>query len=350
MPVPIHAILDYHPQILSVMMKKLITYIVLLSLLCACEETVPFNESVQNELNIFALAVTGQNFKAYISHNLPIDQGPNFYYLDYSTFCDETQTFFRENLVVENANATIKVNGSTSYSLTFNKSKHYYSCDYIPNEGDIIELRVNAEGYPETSTQTTVSKSLELSDFQYSVYYDEVATKEAHEWMKQHYDYDVYGADSIMAISFSFQDPVGAKNYYRLKVRSVGEYIGFLGDTRYVICDVFTSTDPIFHDNQLNKGYGSWEPYFSNVFDDHLIDGDRYTINVHSRKRAETPSYTIIELQSISRDLYYFLKSMQLYRISTDDVYSTPIGIYGNIDNGWGIFGSVSKNTYVINR
>ena len=86
MPVPIHAILDYHPQILSVMMKKLITYIVLLSLLCACEETVPFNESVQNELNIFALAVTGQNFKAYISHNLPIDQGPNFYYLDYSTF------------------------------------------------------------------------------------------------------------------------------------------------------------------------------------------------------------------------------------------------------------------------
>ena len=222
------------------MMKKLITYIVLLALLCACEETVPFNESRQNELNIFAIAVTGQNFKAYISHNLPIDQGPNFYYLDYSTFCDETQTFFRENLVVENANAIIRVNGSASYPLTFNKSEHYYSCEYYPNEGDIIELQVNAEGYPEASAQTAMNKCLELYDLRYSVYYDEAATKEAHESMKQHYGYDIYGADSIMAISFSFQDPAGAKNYYRLKVRSVGEYIGFLGDTRYVITDIYS--------------------------------------------------------------------------------------------------------------
>ena len=330
------------------MIKKLITYIVLLALLCACEETIPFNESVQNEINIFALAVTGQNFKAYISHNLPIDQGPNFYYLDYSSFCDETETFFKEELVMENANAIIRVNGSASYPLTFNQSELYYSCDYIPNEGDVIEIQVRAEGYPEASAQTKVNKSLELSDLQYSVYYDEAASKEEHEWMKRFSDYDVYGADSVMAISFSFQDPAGAKNYYRLKVRSVGEYLGFLNDTCYCVSDVFTSTDPIFHDSQLIKGYGSWEPYFSNVFDDHLIDGDQYTVNVHSRKRAESPSYTIIELQSISRDLYYFLKSMQLYRISTDDVYSTPIGIYGNIDNGWGIFGSVSKNTYVI--
>ena len=332
------------------MIKKLITYIVLLALLCACEETIPFNESVQNEINIFALAVTGQNFKAYISHNLPIDQGPNFYYLDYSSFCDETETFFKEELVMENANAIIRVNGSASYPLTFNQSELYYSCDYIPNEGDVIEIQVRAEGYPEASAQTKVNKSLELSDLQYSVYYDEAASKEEHEWMKRFSDYDVYGADSVMAISFSFQDPAGAKNYYRLKVRSVGEYLGFLNDTCYCVSDVFTSTDPIFHDSQLIKGYGSWEPYFSNVFDDHLIDGAQYTVNVHSRKRAESPSYTIIELQSISRDLYYFLKSMQLYRISTDDVYSTPIGIYGNIDNGWGIFGSVSKNTYVINR
>ena len=332
------------------MIKKLITYIVLLALLCACEETIPFNESVQNEINIFALAVTGQNFKAYISHNLPIDQGPNFYYLDYSSFCDETETFFKEELVMENANAIIRVNGSASYPLTFNQSELYYRCDYIPNEGDVIEIQVRAEGYPEASAQTKVNKSLELSDLQYSVYYDEAASKEEHEWMKRFSDYDVYGADSVMAISFSFQDPAGAKNYYRLKVRSVGEYLGFLNDTCYCVSDVFTSTDPIFHDSQLIKGYGSWEPYFSNVFDDHLIDGDQYTVNVHSRKRAESPSYTIIELQSISRDLYYFLKSMQLYRISTDDVYSTPIGIYGNIDNGWGIFGSVSKNTYVINR
>ena len=332
------------------MIKKLITYIVLLALLCACEETIPFNESVQNEINIFALAVTGQNFKAYISHNLPIDQGPNFYYLDYSSFCDETETFFKEELVMENANAIIRVNGSASYPLTFNQSELYYSCDYIPNEGDVIEIQVRAEGYPEASAQTKVNKSLELSDLQYSVYYDEAASKDEHEWMKRFSDYDVYGADSVMAISFSFQDPAGAKNYYRLKVRSVGEYLGFLNDTCYCVSDVFTSTDPIFHDSQLIKGYGSWEPYFSNVFDDHLIDGDQYTVNVHSRKRAESPSYTIIELQSISRDLYYFLKSMQLYRISTDDVYSTPIGIYGNIDNGWGIFGSVSKNTYVINR
>ncbi len=36
--------------------------------------------------------------------------------------------------------------------------------------------------------------------------------------------------------------------------------------------------------------------------------------------------------------------------ISTDDIYSTPIGLYGNIDNGWGILGSLSYSRRVIHH
>ncbi len=48
--------------------------------------------------------------------------------------------------------------------------------------------------------------------------------------------------------------------------------------------------------------------------------------------------------------MYYFLKSMQLYRIATDDIYSTPVGLYGNIDNGWGIMGALSYSWHVIHH
>ncbi|MCI5491108.1 MAG: DUF4249 domain-containing protein, partial [Prevotellaceae bacterium] len=51
----------------------------------------------------------------------------------------------------------------------------------------------------------------------------------------------------------------------------------------------------------------------------------------------------ILELQSISKDLYLYLKSMQIYERRTDDVFASPVSIYTNVRNGWGIFGSMSS-------
>ena len=94
--------------------------------------------------------------------------------------------------------------------------------------------------------------------------------------------------------------------------------------------------------------YGDWQAGFSNVFDDHLFDGQEYTFTVESRKRNGDNPHVILELQTISQDLYYFLKSYLVFRISTDDVYMTPIGLYSNIKDGWGILGSLSYDRHII--
>lgn len=329
------------------MHRKLILYILILFLLVGCEETIQFDSKTDKRLTVYALAVSGQQFNAYISQSKTITDGPNFYYLEFSDFSRETLSYFSDSLVVRNANAILTVNGTERYKLSFVSDSLYYKCDYVPQSGDRLVLEVEATGFPTVTSQCSVKEPIALTGISNYVYYNQAASREEHEWMKQWFDYDTYGADSISTITFTFHDPIGEKNFYRLRVRSVGEYYSF-GQKHYSVCDVFTSSDPVFNDRQLTKGYGSWEPYFSNVFDDAVFNGKDYTITVNSRNRAENPCYTILELQSISQELYYFLKSMQLYRISTDDVYQTPIGLYSNVANGWGIVGTISCDRHII--
>ncbi len=123
---------------------------------------------------------------------------------------------------------------------------------------------------------------------------------------------------------------------------------GWYIDRFYSVSDNFTSDDIIFLDNQLSKPYGDWEAGMSNVFDDHLFDGQDYTFTVETRKRYGDKARVIVELEALNADLFYFLKSYMLYRISTDDAYLTPIGLYSNIDNGWGILGTLSYDRHIL--
>ena len=50
----------------------------------------------------------------------------------------------------------------------------------------------------------------------------------------------------------------------------------------------------------------------------------------------------MVELQAISPELYRYLKSVELYRVTESDAFSEPLQIYSNVRNGWGIFGSMS--------
>lgn len=322
-----------------------------LLLLCGCETNLPFSQPDDEQININAVAVTGQELRVHVSRTLPISEGPNFYFLDYGSFCEEINKFYKSDMAIVNARVTLTVNGSQSVPMTYDADSLCYRCSYVPQAGDRLGLTVSAEGY-ETATASTVvpAQAMELSDMSYEVFYSQAATQEQRDFSHITTDYDEFGADSVMTIKFHFQDPPGERNYYRLVVRSVGEFKSILGQTLYTLCDVFTSADPVFHDSELTKGYGSWDAYFSNVFDDHIFDGQQYGITVNSRKRNEAVNYTIVELQSISPELYYYLKSMQQYRISTDDAFTTPIGIYGNVSNGWGVLGSVNKHTYIIRR
>ena len=310
-------------------------------LLCSCEQTLPFGDSSEKMINVYAVAVENQPFTAKISHSMVINEAPDL------TDENEISQFYSNELVIKDAHALVEVNGIDTYEMIFHEDSLKYCSNYIPHAGDQIKMSVSADGYKTITCETTVNEGVKMNNVLHEEYYDQFVETTYRDRLISQFHYDILGSDTISAITFSFHDKPSQKNYYRLKVRSVGENSTIIGSI-YTACDVFTSADPVFYDQALFQGYGSWEAYFSNVFDDTLFDGQDYTITVNSRKRSATPNYIILELQSISKDFYYFLKSMQVYRISTEDVYSTPVSLYCNIADGWGILGSLSYDRHII--
>ena len=118
----------------------------------------------------------------------------------------------------------------------------------------------------------------------------------------------------------------------------------------YVCVDHFTSSDILFYDANLKKSYGTTPANFSNVFDDNMINGKKYVFVVESRKRrdSEITPYVIVELQQLSPDMYYYMKDIELFRISDFDLYVDPIQISSNVKGGWGVFGAMSYDRHIV--
>jgi len=159
-------------------------------------------------------------------------------------------------------------------------------------------------------------------------------------------DPDWSGTDTIMSITARLRDPAGEKNYYRLNVRSLGA----LSDSIYYVNDLFTSYDIVFEDKNLSVSYNGWAAYFSNVFDDSIFDGTTYDFTIETRQRTSNyfRPYVVVNLQQISEDYYKYLKTLELYNCSANDIYAEPIRIHSNIKNGTGIFGSLTGTRYTL--
>lgn len=76
--------------------------------------------------------------------------------------------------------------------------------------------------------------------------------------------------------------------------------------------DVFTSDDEtLFKDTDIYAKRGNWPRYFSNIFSDQRFNGTQheFTISVDLVAPREQTKL-IVELQSITKELYFYLKSL----------------------------------------
>ena len=318
--------------------------------LTSCEKDIDFNSQYESGIAIYSLVMPGEPFTLRVSRSFSVNDNPVVIYSHYSEYYSEIDSLYRSEIVIKDATAEVIVNGADKYSLHYDETKPYvYVCDYIPKEGDNIAITVNAAGYKAISATAKVEKAQKVEIVKTEVVYKENGYDGSTIMVNPLFK---YGVDSVMLITMRLNDPVGEHNFYRLKVRGVAEgeevIVGSITRRFYSLCDVFDSDDIIFADNQLTKPFGDWKAGFSNVFDDHLFNGQSYTFTVETRKRYCDNPRVIVELETISQDLYYFLKSYQVFRISTDDVYMTPIGLYSNIKDGWGILGSLSYDRHII--
>lgn len=321
-------------------------------LLSSCEKVIDFGTKSQNEkgIAVYALAIPGRPFTVRISHSFTVNDNPAVVFSHYAEYYSEIDSLYHSKIVIKDASAEILVNGVDRYSLHYKDEKPYlYTCDYIPSAGDVIELTVKAQGFNDVSATATIERPQPVEIVNTQVIYKDNGDDGS---VMMDNPLDHFGVDSVMLITLRIDDPVEQHNFYRLKVRGIAEREEMIFPpykTKFwSISDVFTSDDIIFVDNQLTKPFGDWEAGFSNVFDDHLFNGESYTFTVETRKRYGDNAHVELELQSLSRDMYYFMKSYLLFRISTDDVYMIPIGLHSNIASGWGILGALSYDKHVI--
>lgn len=317
----------------------------------SCETIINIDHESDNGIAVFSLIQPGEQFFVNISKSFVVNNAPSIVFktdkaVDYY---DEVDSLYKAEVLISDAKAEITVNSSEHYTLAKSEDKPYsYKCDYVPKIGDEIELHVSAPGYKDVHASTKVLEPQKIDIVDTEVVYKE----NEYDGTGMYQDpYERFGLDSVMNITLRIHDPKGKRNYYRLKARGVADsysYIGTMRFDKWTITDVFNSDDVLFVDNTLSKPFGDWKAGISNVFDDHLIDGCDYTFTVESRMMKGDNPRVVVELQTIPADMYYYLKSYMLIRIATDDSYTSPIGLYSNVENGWGIFGSLSYDRHIL--
>jgi hypothetical protein len=338
--------------------KQIIIALFLLPLSVGCEQTLSFEgETLNDGICINALATPDTVLTAFLSRASlftdvsPIHESQIRRTMKYGVAIDSSfYRYFQQELLTD-ADLQFSVNNGNYQSMTYVDSLFHYVSSYTPKAGDKILFRAQRESYPDISAETTIPHIVAPEVVSHERYYDENKSR-YNENKLGNYEIDWEAQDTIMRITLRLTDPAHERNYYRLKVRSIGEkpfQLSKLDSTlNYVFSDIYTSGDVIFMDNTLTKDHDGWPAGFSNVFDDHIFDGQSYTFSVETRMRTGRNQRVVIELQSLTPDLYYYLKSVMLYRITDQDAYTEAIRLHSNVTDGWGIVGGLSSKKIVV--
>lgn len=349
-------------------MKKLfLLWAVWFVTLTACETILSVDDMPEGDkwgITLNAVASPDTTFWAYVTRSYPNSDAPSYAYAqvgyedhwkrnpfgeyyysmlypfnktdDYPPFnIDKNYELIKKSTLTD-AKVELIVNGETHYPMAYDTLMLCFRSAYTPAIGDRLEMRINDGAGKQTVARAEVPRPQKLEMLEINV----------EKWDKAEYIYPMRAFNrGYVKMKLRLHDPAGEKNYYRLAVR--GSYLQT--EVVYKIWDIYLSSAPLFRDDRLISDWGSWNAYFSDVFDDTLIDGKAYEFEVKAyilgALTSDWPIYEV-SLQSITEDYYRYLKSLQLYRISRTDVYSEGVYIHSNNEGGWGILGAISGEVH----
>ena len=166
----------------------------------------------------------------------------------------------------------------------------------------------------------------------------------------------------------TFSDQAGVKNFYRLVVANEDEFekrpswainnpnssgSGWIGSTYIDYSLGIRSNDPnlSWHNQSSSAGVFDDVPNnIFNIFNDELIEGKTYslTFSYSLSRYPEAKNNTLIYLQSMTIELYMYLKSLSAQYYFGDDPLLEPIQVYSNVKNGGGILGGYNSSKFSI--
>lgn len=232
-------------------------------------------------------------------------------------------------------NAIVKLYEDNNYveDLIFDKTGNYYST-INPKRDKEYKITADVNGMKSVETYTSIPVSYEVFDLKYTA----DSTLYGDEYY-HYYDYET-------TIDVSFNDPSDKTNYYILSFSRLYPKMRYNENTetydtigyRLEALDYSSNTQvfEVYCYNSYINGY---------AFSDKLFDGQKCSIHSKLYNYYNEDLWIYINLYSISKDYFKYLKSYDKYEEVDGNPFAEPVIVYSNIENGLGLFSSYSTYT-----
>lgn len=244
------------------------------------------------------------------------------------------------------------VDTKTNY-VTYRRLKTGYFSTFKPTTGDSIKITVKVAGYDEITAVTQVVQDAKVvgitssMDISQGGSYDIQVPDSTGKMITIGRNYSGY-----LHVKLRIDDPADVQNFYRLIVNTP------YGSTN------FEHDDPVFGEgtDQSFFEFSSYNQY--GIFNDELFNGnvkelnfsiwrnkteifDEYKDKYKGSYYEQQEEYTV-DLQQISREAYWYLKTSSDAISNQGNPFSEPVQIFSNIKGGLGVLGTYNKLDTVV--
>ncbi|MDW3196394.1 MAG: DUF4249 domain-containing protein [Cytophagales bacterium] len=246
---------------------------------------------------------------------------------------------------VKDANVRIYEGGTIVDELRFREQRddsdrpvndwgaYYATAGFVPESGKTYTLVVEAPGFEPVRATTTIPGAVDIVTFDV----EEVA-------------FQTREAPMVVAANLSFADDPSQKNYYAVEVLGTA-LIGQWYDDNDELVTVYDSAsvnikatlpDKIDFDAEVS-------PFKDNILylSDDAFNGELYALDLSLGLVTDLERYSSFkaQLKHITEEHYLYATTGQLQEQETaENPFSQPVQVFGNIENGLGIFAGFGKS------
>lgn len=277
-----------------------------------------------NFIVINGIITTDSLLKVSITKSLPIDYYSEVYDIQNYHLSDAKVFIYEDNNLIDTLNyKKTQLHTSDPFYIDNN----FYSNKTIPKSGKKYSIRVISDNYSETEASSVIPNKVIIN----KVDTIRKTLANVNKWMSPiQYDFII-----------EFTDPEYEENFYM-----VDFYINN-GDN-IMSYEGITYTSPVIeeHIKHGNIPLGV-------VFSDKIINGVTHQVKISINAKSIVPwmqnspnddfkSKIYFNLYSINKDLYNYIRTINLFTESYSNPLSEPVWVYSNVVNGKGIFAGAS--------
>lgn len=145
----------------------------------------------------------------------------------------------------------------------------------------------------------------------------------------------------ITNFSINFNDPI-EENYYEIGVNYKGK-IDYGWDEGPLVIESkvkLEAVNPFYQQEHLDGE--------NLLLNDALFNGRKARVEVNGVVMPDLELEIIISLKSLSKEYYDYVNTLALQRFNSNNPFSQPVQVFGNIQNGYGILKGSSSHIYKI--